>query len=189
MASDIHSRDGGAAHNHPDGGQPQQLLTFQLGGEPFAIDIQAIREIIEFGALTEVPLMPDFIRGVLNLRGAVVPVIDLAARFGRGRSDTGHRACIVILEVPSGDEDDDGALQVLGIVVDAVNEVIDVTADAVQPAPAFGAGIRADFIRGMVELADRFVIILDVGKVLSIEEMALLAELEEGHPDAAAVSE
>ena len=184
MASDMI----GVAHNPSAGAQqPQQLLTFQLGGEPFAIDIRVIREIIEFGALTEVPLMPEFIRGVLNLRGAVVPVIDLAARFGRGRSATGHRACIVIIEVPGGDED--GELQVLGVVVDAVNEVIDVTADAVQPAPAFGAGIRADFIRGMVQLSDRFVIILDVGRVLSIEEMALLAELEEGHSEAPAAAE
>jgi purine-binding chemotaxis protein CheW len=161
---------------------PQQLLTFQLGGEPFAIDIQSIREIIEYGALTEVPLMPEFIRGVLNLRGTVVPVIDLAARFGRGRTATEHRACIVIIEVPGSDAEEQ--LQVLGIVVDTVSEVIDVTPDAVQPAPAFGAGIRADFIRGMVQLANRFVIILDVGRVLSIEEMALLAALEEGNPEA-----
>lgn len=166
---------------------PQQLLTFQLGGEPFAVDIRVIREIIEFGTLTEVPLMPEFIRGVLNLRGAVVPVIDLAARFGRGRSATGHRACIVIIEVPAGEED--GDLQVLGIVVDAVSEVIDVAADAIQPAPAFGAGIRADFIRGMVQLSDRFVIILDVGCVLSIEEMAMLAELEEGQSETSVAAE
>ncbi len=166
---------------------PQQLLTFQLGGEPFAIDIRAIREIIEFGVLTEVPLMPEFIRGVLNLRGAVVPVIDLAARFGRGRSAAGHRACIVIIEVPA--IDDDGDLQVLGVVVDAVSEVIEVAAGAIQPAPAFGAGIRSDFIRGMVQLSDRFVIILDVGKVLSIEEMALLAGIEEGNSDAPAAAE
>lgn len=175
----------GTAHKSGSASEvTQQLLTFQLGGEPFAIDIQSIREIIEYGALTEVPLMPEFIRGVLNLRGAVVPVVDLAARFGRGRTATDHRACIVILEVPGSDEESE--LQVLGIVVDTVSEVIDVAPSAVQPAPAFGAGIRADFIRGMVQLSDRFVIILDVGRVLSIEEMALLAELEEGHPEAAA---
>ncbi len=184
MASDM---IGAARHSSAGEQPPQQLLTFQLGGEPFAIDIRAIREIIEFGVLTEVPLMPEFIRGVLNLRGAVVPVIDLAARFGRGRSATGHRACIVIIEVPSGE--DDGELQVLGVVVDAVSEVIDVAVDAIQPAPAFGAGIRADFIRGMVQLSDRFVIILEVGRVLSIEEMALLAEIEEGNPEAPAAAE
>ena len=185
MANDMIS----AARNKTGGCEqpPQQLLTFQLGGEPFAIDIRAIREIIEFGTLTEVPLMPEFIRGVLNLRGAVVPVIDLAARFGRGRSSTGHRACIVIIEVPAGD--DESELQVLGVVVDAVNEVIDVATDTIQPAPAFGAGIRADFIRGMVQLSDRFIIILEVGKVLSLEEMAMLAEIEQGNSEVSSTAE
>jgi purine-binding chemotaxis protein CheW len=164
---------------------PRQLLTFQLGGEPFAIAIQAIREIIEYGSVTEVPLMPEFIRGVLNLRGAVVPVIDLAARFGRARTEIGQRSCIIILELESlaEGEDEGSQVQEIGVVVDAVSEVMEVPQDQIQPAPPFGARIRADFVSGMVELDGRFVIILDVGRVLSVDEMALLASLEAGEDE------
>lgn len=153
----------------------RQLLTFLLDGEPFAIDILVIKEIIEYGSLTEVPLMPDFIRGVLNLRGSVVPVIDLAARFGRSPAQIGRRTCIVIIEM-----ENDGEMQDVGVVVDAVNEVLELPADQIQPAPTFGTRIRADFVSGMVELEGRFVIVLDVDRVLSIDEMALLAGLQEG---------
>jgi purine-binding chemotaxis protein CheW len=158
--------------------QTQQFLTFLLDGEPFAIGILVIKEIIEFGSLTAVPLMPDFIRGVLNLRGQVVPVIDLAARFGRDRADVGRRTCIVIIEM-----ENDGETQEVGVIVDTVNEVLDIAASAIQPAPAFGAKIRADFIDGMVEMEGRFIIILNVNRVLSLDEMALLASLEEGAPE------
>lgn len=152
----------------------QQFLTFLLSGEPFAISILVIKEIIEYGNLTTVPLMPDFIRGVLNLRGQVLPVIDLAARFGRAPAEVARRTCIVIVEM-----DNDGETQDVGVVVDSVSEVMDISASAIQPPPAFGAKIRADFIEGMVELDGRFIIILDVDRVLSIDEMALLASIEE----------
>lgn len=152
----------------------QQFLTFLLGGEPFAINILVIKEIIEYGSLTTVPLMPDFIRGVLNLRGQVLPVIDLAARFGRAPADVARRTCIVIVEM-----DNDGEKQEVGVVVDSVSEVMDIAASAIQPAPAFGAKIRVDFIDGMVEVDGRFIIILNVDRVLSLDEMAVLASLEE----------
>lgn len=154
--------------------QIDQFLTFQLDGEPFAIGILVIKEIIEYGNITAVPLMPEFIRGVLNLRGAVVPVIDLAARFGREPASVERRTCIVIVEMES-----DGLVQDVGVVVDAVNEVLDIPVSSIQPAPSFGAKIRADFINGMVESEGRFIIILDVNRVLSIDEMALLAGIEE----------
>lgn len=154
--------------------QQQQFLTFLVGGEPFAISILVIKEIIEYGHLTAVPLMPEFIRGVLNLRGHVLPVIDLAARFGRDKADVERRTCIVIIEM-----DNDGEKQDVGIVVDSVSEVMDIPASAIQPAPAFGAKIRVDFIQGMVEVDDRFIIILNVDRVLSLDEMALLASIEE----------
>lgn len=153
----------------------QQFLTFLLNGEPFAINILVIKEIIEYGSLTSVPLMPDFIRGVLNLRGQVLPVIDLAARFGRAPATIARRTCIVIIEM-----DNDGEKQDVGVIVDSVSEVMDIAQSAIQPAPAFGAKIRADFIEGMAELNDRFIIILNVDRVLSLDEMALLASLEEG---------
>jgi purine-binding chemotaxis protein CheW len=148
----------------------QQYLTFNLGGEVFAIGILAIKEIIEYGNLTEVPMMPDFIRGVINLRGAVVPVVDLSARFGRDGSTVTRRTCIVIIEMEA-----DGERQDVGVIVDAVNEVLEILPQDIEPAPAFGAKIRTDFIRGMGKVASKFVIILNVNRVLSVEEMATLA--------------
>ena len=162
----------------------QQFLTFLVGGEPFAVSILVVKEIIEYGNLTCVPMMPDFIRGVLNLRGQVLPVIDLAARFGRAPAEVGRRTCIVIIEM-----DNDGDKQEVGVVVDSVSEVMDIAADMIQPAPAFGAKIRADFIAGMVEVNERFIIILDVDRVLSLDEMTLLASIEEDAAEASVATQ
>lgn len=148
----------------------QQYLTFNLGGEIFAIGILAIKEIIEYGNLTEVPMMPDFIRGVINLRGAVVPVVDLSARFGRRGSTVSRRTCIVIVEM----EAEDGR-QDVGVIVDAVNEVLEILPQDIEPAPSFGAKIRTEFIRGMGKVAGKFVIILNADRVLSVNELATLA--------------
>lgn len=152
----------------------QQFLTFNLQGELFAIGILNIKEIIEYGHLTSVPMMPTFVRGVINLRGNVVPVIDLALRFGRAASVTTRRTCIVILEVPSEDESE---TQDIGIIVDSVSEVLDIATEDIEFPPTFGAKIRSDFIMGMGKIAHaRFVIILNIKNVLSVEEMALLAQ-------------
>lgn len=158
-----------------------QYLTFMLGGEVFAIGILAIKEIIEYGNLTEVPMMPDYIRGVINLRGSVVPVVDLSARFGRKGTELTRRTCIVIIEVFSEQEK-----QVVGVVVDAVNEVLEIPPDQIEPPPAFGAKIRIDFIRGMGKVENKFVIILNVNNVLSIDDLALLEQTNAqgvGHTD------
>ncbi len=145
----------------------QQFLTLTLGEELFALPIEHIREIIEFGGLTEIPLMPAFLRGVINLRGAVVPVVDLAVRFGRERTAIGKRTCIVIVEVAQAD-----SLQLLGIIVDAVNEVLAVEGHQLENRPAFGARIRADFIAGILKQNEQFVIVLDIPQVLSLDELA-----------------
>jgi len=142
-----------------------------LGGEAYAIGILAIKEIIENGQMTRVPMMPEFIRGVINLRGAVVPVIDLGVRFNAQATLMGRRTCIVILEVES-----DGEAHDVGILVDAVNEVMDIAAADVEPAPAFGTHIRTDFIAGMGKVDEKFVVILDPARVLSVDEMAALAQ-------------
>lgn len=155
--------------------QQRQYLTFMLNSEIFAIGILRIKEIIEYGNLTEVPRMPDFIRGVINLRGAVVPVIDLGARFGKQAATVGRRTCIVIIEVAHEDEQ-----QVVGVMVDAVNEVLDIPATEIEPAPSFGAKIRSDFIRGMGKVDGKFVIILNVDKVLSLDEISTLTEMGAG---------
>lgn len=157
----------------------QQYLTFMLGGETFAIGILRIKEIIEYGNLTEVPRMPDFIRGVINLRGAVVPVIDLGARFGKHATQVTRRTCIVIIEVAMGEENQD-----VGVMVDAVNEVLEIPGTEIEPAPTFGANIRADFIEGMGKIEGKFVIILNIQQVLSVDEMATLAGVSGGEVSA-----
>lgn len=155
----------------------QQYLTFMLGGEVFAIGILHIKEIIEYGQLTTVPMMPGFIRGVINLRGAVVPVVDLASRFGGKPGEVTRRSCIVILEMAAEDE-----TQVIGVVVDAVNEVLEIAGADIEPPPSFGAKIRTDFIAGMGKVEDRFVILLNADRVLSVEEMATLSGVTETTP-------
>ena len=151
------------------GDVPAQYLTFSLAGEMFAVGILNVKEIIEFGHLTEVPMMPAFIRGVINLRGAVVPVIDLAARFGAKPTEVARRTCIVILEVIDQEAHSD-----IGIMVDAVSEVLEIPPGEIEPPPSFGAKIRADFISGMGKIAGKFVIILNINKILSTEEICTL---------------
>ena len=158
----------------------QQYLTFALGTEMFAVETLSVKEIIEYGQLTVVPMVPEFIRGVINLRGAVVPVIDLGARFGRGEKKVTRRTCIVIIEVPN-----EEGTQDIGVVVDSVSEVLEIPAGDIEPAPAFGARIRSDFIAGMGKVNGKFVILLDVGKVLSLDEIATLASVgEQAVPEA-----
>lgn len=146
-----------------------QYLTFVLGRETFALGILSIKEILEYSAPTEIPMMPAFIRGVVNLRGAAVPVVDLCARFGRPSAAVTKKTCIVIVETRVGDES-----HVIGVVVDAVNEVLEIPGSEIEPAPSFGASIRADFIEGMGKVRGKFVIILDADRVLCVEEMEML---------------
>jgi purine-binding chemotaxis protein CheW len=158
----------------PEAGQAGQYLTFALGTENFAIGIMAIKEIIEYASLTEVPMMPAYVRGVINLRGAVVPVLDLPIRFGKTASAVSKRTCIVIIEVMLGSE-----RHVLGLVVDAVNAVLDIPASEIEPPPAFGASIRTEFIRGMAKVDSKFVILLDVDHVLAADEVQALTEIQQ----------
>lgn len=157
-----------------DTDEQRQYLTFSLGQEMFAVGILHIREIIEYGSVTTVPMMPSFVRGVINLRGSVVPVLDLAARFGRAACKITRRSCIVIVELES-----EGEQQELGVIVDAVSEVLEIPASEIEPAPAFGAKIRTDFIAGMGKVNDSFVIILNMNNVLAVEEIAMLAQLND----------
>lgn len=155
---------------------PQQYLTFTLGGEMFAVAILNVKEIIEYGTVTEIPMMPGFIRGVINLRGAVVPVIDLSCRFGGKATEVARRTCIVIIEMTEGDTKQD-----IGVMVDAVSEVLEIAQADIEPAPAFGAKIRTDFISGMGKVNGKFVILLDVARVLSVEEIAALTQIADGN--------
>jgi purine-binding chemotaxis protein CheW len=156
-----------------------QYLTFMLSGEMFAIGILGIKEILEYGQLTSVPLMPAFVRGVINLRGSVVPVVDLSARFGRNSSEITRRSCIVIIEA-----DSEAGTQDVGLMVDAVSAVLEIPASEIEPAPNFGTKIRADFISGMAKVNGKFVIVLNVDRVLSVDEMAMLSEVGALEPPA-----
>jgi purine-binding chemotaxis protein CheW len=152
-----------------------KYLTFMLSGETFAIGILAIREIIEYATPTVVPMMPKCIRGVINLRGSVLPVIDLGARFGRTSAPVNKRTCIVIVEVGTDNERQD-----VGVIVDAVNEVLDIPASDIEPAPPFGARIRTDFIEGMGKIGSKLVFILAINQVLSIEQIDAIVAVEIG---------
>jgi purine-binding chemotaxis protein CheW len=144
-----------------------QYLTFMLGSEVYALGILAIKEIIEYGDLTEVPMMPDCVRGVINLRGAVVPVIDLSVRFGKPASPVSKRTCIVIVEASNS-----GHSEVIGVVVDAVNAVLEIAAEDIEPPPAFGPRMRTEYIQGLGKVNGRFVILLSSDRVLAIEGLA-----------------
>jgi purine-binding chemotaxis protein CheW len=162
-----------------------QYLTFILGGEAFAIDILNIKEIIEYGQLTEVPRMPAFIRGVINLRGAVVPVVDLNACLGRQRSTITRRSCIVIVEVAHEDE-----THIIGVLVDAVNAVLNIPADDIEPPPSFGIHIHADYIHGMAKVDGKFVIVLNIGgAVLSLDGMVQVVSMNADTPQLLETSE
>lgn len=152
-------------------GEGRQYLTFALGNEVFAMNIANVREIIQYGPMTTVPLMPSFVRGVINLRGSVVPVIDLHARFGRGPAGIGTKSCNVIFEASR-----DGDRVELGLLVDAVSEVITIPTAQIEPRPDFGSSVRREFIGGMGKVNDRFVIILDPDKALDIEELSQLCD-------------
>jgi purine-binding chemotaxis protein CheW len=147
----------------------RQYLTFTVAGETFGIAISSIKEIIEYRAPTDVPMMPAFMRGVINLRGRVVPVIDLSVRFGRAKGENTRRTCVVIVEVQQEEQQHD-----IGVVVDAVSAVLEIADADIEPAPSFGAKLRADFISGMGKVGEKFVIILDIDRVLSVEELAML---------------
>ncbi len=147
-----------------------QYLSFRLGEETFGLGILAVREIIEYGGVTDVPMMPPCVRGVINLRGAVVPVLDLAARFGRAPATIGRRSCIVIVESGAPPEQ-----QVLGLLVDAVNAVLDIEAAQIEPPPSFGAGMRNDFITGIGKANGKFVILVNLEAVLNVPEIAAMA--------------
>lgn len=149
----------------------ERYLTFTLRGEVYALDILDVTEIIEYRALTVVPMMPNFIRGVINLRGRVLPVVDLAARFELGATEVGKRTGIIVVE-PTDRDGSSTNVPGVGIVVDAVNKVLHLGAQDIEPPPAFGTGIRADFIRGMAKIDGDFVIVLDLLQVLSVEDMS-----------------
>ncbi len=149
-----------------------QFLTFTLGKEIFALDIGTVREVLELPVITRIPRTPDFMRGVINLRGHAVPVVDMRMKFGMTQVEDTVDTCIIIVEIQDG-----GEVTVMGALVDSVREVFEMPPEAVEPAPKMGAAIKADYIRGMGRQGEEFVIILDIAKVFSAEELALAGQL------------
>ena len=146
-----------------------QYLTFKLDDEVFALDITKVREVLDFTTVTKVPRTPDFMRGVINLRGSVVPVVDLRLKFGMAKTEKTVNTCIIIVEVNV-----DNETTILGALADSVQEVMDLEPGHIEPAPKIGTKLRTDFIKGMGKRDERFVILLDIDKVFSTDELALV---------------
>ncbi len=166
--------------NPGDGQEVQQHLTFTIGGEEYAVSLLKVKEIIEYDTVTEVPKTPEWIRGVINLRGSVVPVIDLAVKFRQAPTVAGKLTCIVITEVES-----EGGATVMGILADAVRQVIDLKVQDIEPPPTFGTRVKVDYLLGMARSGKKFCLILDTEKVLSTDELLELPETidQEGGSD------
>jgi purine-binding chemotaxis protein CheW len=149
-----------------------QFLTFVLNTEVYGINILNIKEIVDYGGITKVPMMPEFIAGVINLRGSVVPVVDLSLRFSALPAQRTKRSSIIILEL-----DYEGQKLEVGVSVDMVNEVLDILSGEIEPVPSFGTKIRTDFISGMGKVNDQLLVLLDIENILSIEELSVVEEV------------
>ncbi len=146
-----------------------KFLSFKIAEDNFGLSILKVKEIIEYQELTEVPMMPRFICGAINLRGHVVPVIDLSVRLGRESQDIGRRTCVIITEVGSIND-----RMEVGLLVDAVNEVMDIHPRDIDPAPSFRGSVRTEFIHGMGKIGEKFIILLDIENILSLQDIELL---------------
>jgi purine-binding chemotaxis protein CheW len=163
-------------HNKTSNGslvvQEQQglYLTFFVSKERFGIGVHEVKEIIEINNITRVPMTPSFVRGVINLRGNVVPLVDLSARLSRQKSELTKRSCIVLVEIIT-----EGESQSIGMLVDQVDEILEIPNENIQPAPEFGADIRVEFIQAMGRVDDKFIILLEISRVLSVTELSQLS--------------
>lgn len=149
----------------------RQYLTFRLGEESFAVDVGKVREILDFSGVTKVPQTPIFMRGVINLRGSVVPVLDLRLKFGMNCTEQTADSCIIVVEMALG-----GDLLVLGMLADAVQEVIELAPEQIEPPPRIGTRLNTEVIFGMGKYEQQFLIILDIDKVFGADAEALVAE-------------
>ena len=154
--------------------ETSQYLTFKLEDEVFALDIAKVREVLDFTMIAKVPQTPDFMLGVINLRGTVVPVVDMRLKLAMTRSETTVNTCIIIIEIEI-----DGEATILGALVDSVQEVMDLDPDQIEPPPRIGTRLNTRFIKGMGKRDDHFIIILDIDKVFSADELAMARDIGE----------
>lgn len=146
--------------------ETKQYLTFKLDSEIFALDVATVREVLDFTTVTKIPRTPEFMRGVINLRGSVVPVVDLRLAFGMSATEKTVNTCIIVVELRL-----DGETTVMGALADSVEEVIDLEPEHIQPAPQIGTSVRTDFIRGMGKRDSQFLMILDIDRVFSADQL------------------
>ena len=156
--------------------ETRQYLTFRLGNEIFATDVAKVREVLDLTTITAIPRTPEFMAGVINLRGSVVPVVDLRLCFEMSKTENTRNTCIVVVEVEL-----EGETAILGALADSVEEVIDLEPEQIQPAPRIGIQIRTDFIRGIGKRDTQFIMILDIDRVFSADELAAVRGQEAGH--------
>ncbi len=150
-----------------NGSENHQYLTFKLDEEVFALGIDKVREVLDYTSVTKVPQTPEFMRGVINLRGSVVPVVDMRLKFGMAKTEKTVNTCIIIVEINL-----EGETTILGALADSVQEVLDLEPHQIEPAPKIGTKLRTDFIRGMGKRDEQFIIILEIDKVFSGEELS-----------------
>ncbi|MCL7489797.1 MAG: chemotaxis protein CheW [Desulfobulbaceae bacterium] len=160
--------------------EKRTYLTFQLEDEIFAVDVLHVHEVLEFTTVTKIPGVPDFVRGIINLRGMVVPVVDLRLKFGMTATEKSRSTCVIVLDVGSGENK-----TVIGALADSVKEVFEFEPGQVEPPPRIGTFSRADFIQGIGKREDQFIIILNINRVFSSDEVVLLgaAAEEDGQED------
>ncbi|ODS31253.1 MAG: purine binding chemotaxis protein [Candidatus Scalindua rubra] len=145
-----------------------KFLTFVLGKEVYGIEILKVREIIGVMAITTVPQTPDYMKGVINLRGKVIPVIDLRLKFSMPEEEHTQETCVIVVEV---------SRSLIGIIVDSVSEVLDIRSEEIEDTPNFGHGIDTNFIEGLGKTKGKIIILLDIEKVLSTEEMEMVEQI------------
>ncbi len=153
----------------------QQFLTFLLNGEEYGVDILRVQEIKGWDAVTQVPNTPEYVRGVINLRGTIVPIIDLRIRFDMERLEYGPTTVVIVLKVVA----DDDSSRIMGIVVDGVSDVYNISNDEIKPAPDFGEGIDASFVSGLATVDEKMVIVLDIDNMLNSDELAKVNKVTE----------
>ena len=158
-----------------NGIKANQFLTFTLDEEVYALGINQVREVLDFSKITKIPQLPDFMRGVINLRGGVVPVVDLRLRFGMDASVRTVDTCIIIIEIGINDEE----TELLGVLADSVQEVMSLEPEQIEPPPKIGTRLKTEFIMGIGKRNDDFIIILDINKVFSFEDLLAIQTIAE----------
>ncbi len=148
-------------------------LTFTLGEELFSVEVSKVREVLDYTNITKIPRTPEYMRGVINLRGSVVPVMDLRLKFGMSRTENKRNTCIIVLEINTDEE-----TIILGALADSVQEVFELEPDQIEPAPRFGTKFKAEFLRGMGKRDENFIMILDIDKVFTTDELSIIQETE-----------